>query len=159
MGILSSIKDRRRLAEAKNLFTAGKNFSNNCQYERAKRCYEDAIKLNPDCVQAWNNWGVVLTREKDHDQAIRYFDRAIKLDPTHKKAWNNKGTALASRGEYEEAMKCYEECIKLDPNYSIAWQNKGEALEALNRQSEADEAYARAKEKIHKISINKLLSR
>jgi tetratricopeptide (TPR) repeat protein len=158
MGFLSFIKGSRkpdragssRSGKAERLFTEGKNFSDQCRYEEAKRCYEEAIKLDPDFVDVWNNWGSVHERQGDHEEALRCWNRAIKLNPNFKKVWNNKGNVLFRLGRHDEAIKCYEEAIKLDPNYGLAWQNKGEVLEASGRQSEADEALTKARKLLNK---------
>jgi tetratricopeptide (TPR) repeat protein len=93
--------------------------------------YEEAIKLNPDYVAAWNNKGIALRALKKYDAAIVCFEKALKIDKKYVAAWNNKGTALKAQGRrIDDAIACYEKALEIDPQYVPAWNNKGNALKA-----------------------------
>jgi len=87
MGFLSFVKgDRKsdragnsRSGKAERLYTEGKNLSDKCSYEEAKRCYEEAIKLDPNYAIAWQNKGEVLEASGYQSEADEAFTKAREL--------------------------------------------------------------------------------
>ncbi len=122
-------------------------------YDEAIKCYNEAIKLNPNDAYAWYCKGNALKIQGKYDEAIKASDEAVRLNPNESAAWETKGAALNAQGKrneaikaYEEAIKAHDEAIRLNPNDDAAWWNKGVDLEALGRTGEADAAFAKAKE-------------
>jgi tetratricopeptide (TPR) repeat protein len=77
------------------LFQAG-------HYTQAIAAYDQAIAMNPEFYQAWNNRGSTCFRAKRYDEAIANFDRAIELKPDYAQAWQNRELALLARGSGEK---------------------------------------------------------
>src|ERR1051326_7617694 len=50
------------------------------ELDRARKCYEEAIKLNPDYIEVINNLGTVYYAKKSFRHAISSYNRALKLD-------------------------------------------------------------------------------
>jgi tetratricopeptide (TPR) repeat protein len=75
--------------------------------EEAIKCYDLAIKCNPDCTPAYNNKGIALSHLGQNNEAIKCYDLAIKCNPEYALAYNNKGVALSHLGQKEEAQECY----------------------------------------------------
>ena len=51
--------------------------------------YNDALKINPSCVDTNNNLGSLHKHKQDYDQAINYFEKAVKINPKHLAANHN----------------------------------------------------------------------
>ena len=51
--------------------------------------YNDALKINPSCVDTHNNLGSIHKQKQDYDQAINYFEKAVKINPKHLAANHN----------------------------------------------------------------------
>jgi len=112
------------------------------KYDDAIVCYDEAIKIDRNYVEAWNYKGTALQNLEKYDEAIVCYDEAIKIDPNYAYAWYNKGNAYAwynklRYGKYHDAIVCYDEAIKIDRNYVDAWYNKGTALGRLGKYDEA----------------------
>ncbi|MEA2045640.1 MAG: tetratricopeptide repeat protein [Euryarchaeota archaeon] len=75
-------------------------------YTEAIRCYDEAIRINPQYTDAWNNKGLALGDLGRYDEAIDCYDKSIKIDPEHALAWKNKGGSLCLLGKYDEAIAC-----------------------------------------------------
>ena len=115
------------------------------RYEEALVAYEQAIRLDPNYVLAYDNKGDALYRLKRYEEALVACEQAIRLDPNYVLAYNNKGNALNSLKRYEEALVAYEQAIRLDPNNAVAYDNKGNTLQRIKRNKEAQTAFSQAK--------------
>lgn len=89
----------------------GMDYYEASDYQKAVECFQEALKRNPEYVQACYNLGLTLDNCKRYDQALQCYNRTLELKPTHPNAWNNKGVILYRRGERQEAIECYEKAI------------------------------------------------
>jgi tetratricopeptide (TPR) repeat protein len=126
------------LFELGNLLLAAK------EYQAAIASYDQALKLNPNDDEAWNNRGNALGNLGRYEEAIASFDQALKLNQNYDEAWYNRGNALDNLGRYEEAIASYDQALKLKPNDDSAWYNRGNALGNLGRYEEAIASYDQA---------------
>jgi tetratricopeptide (TPR) repeat protein len=55
--------------------------------------YNQAIRLDPQNVDAHINRGVAYYAKGDSDRAIADYERALRLDPNNADAYNNRGVA------------------------------------------------------------------
>ena len=81
--------------------------------QRATADYRQALLLDIDYRDAYNNLGLVLSDQSAFAEAIRCFNRAIDLDPNYWYAYNHRATALWALGRREEARRDYETVKKL----------------------------------------------
>jgi Flp pilus assembly protein TadD len=81
----------------------GKEALNAKQYEQAIAKFSEAIKLNPESTQAFNNRGIAYCNKGDLDLAIADFSRVVELDPKFGKAYNNRAVAYFMKGERDLA--------------------------------------------------------
>src|ERR1700756_1309664 len=58
--------------------------------DAALACYDRALSLRPDFIQALSNRGAVLKQMKRYDEALASFDRAISVQPDHVEVLNNR---------------------------------------------------------------------
>lgn len=66
---------------------------NKGNYEGAVQHFSDAIKADPNNVQAYNNRGVAYSKMGKNDLAISDYSKAIKLNPNFAEAYNNRSMA------------------------------------------------------------------
>ena len=85
------------------------------RYDRAKKDFEKAIKMDPKYAQALNNLGVVYYMRKSYGRAIKYYTQAITALPEWASFHSNLGTAYFARKEYERATAAYLRALELDP--------------------------------------------
>lgn len=64
---------------------------------------EQALKIDPDYMEAHNNLGVRYMATSDFDKAAAEFQRAVALDPAAADALLNWAGALYALGRYEQA--------------------------------------------------------
>ena len=61
--------------------------------EEAITAYEQALRLNPQSVNAMNCISVVLRGREEFPKAAEYLQAALKLDQTNGEAWGSLGTS------------------------------------------------------------------
>ena len=105
--------------------------------EEAIAAYDEAIRLNPDYAEAYNNRGNAKDALGRHEAAIVDYNEAIKLKPDLAEAFNNRGVAKETLGQYNAAIADYDEAIKLKPDYAKAYYNRGLAKKTLGLVKEA----------------------
>ncbi len=86
------------------------------QMDSARKCYEQAIKLNPKYHEAVNNLGTVWYAKKSYRRAISQYRKAIKIAPEAASIHSNLGTAYFARKEIDQAMEEFRTALQLDPN-------------------------------------------
>lgn len=98
------------------------------QYEEAKHAYRDALRRNPEYVNAYFGLGWVLLQQDSLDKALDNFDLAARLDPASYKAFYNRGLCHELKGDKAEALKDYRQAQKLNPDFAEA----GEGVKRLS---------------------------
>jgi Tfp pilus assembly protein PilF len=134
---MDNTEEKRWLGEG-NYWLLTENFP------KAIECYDKAIKLAPESVEAYNNKGTALYRLDKCIEAIECLDKAIELDTGDSRAYNNKGGVLAYLGKHQEAIVWYDKAIKKNPDDENAHNNKGLALYNLGKYQEAIEYFDKA---------------
>jgi tetratricopeptide (TPR) repeat protein len=148
--VKKSLADKAEPVEAKQLtaeewFERAYAFDENKNFDEAIRCYNKAIKLEPNLVAAHYNLGSLLHENlKHYDKAETAYRNAIELNPSHYKAYSNLGLLLKSTKRYEEAEVNYRKAIELDPDHATAYSNLGNLLSDLKRTDEAEVNYRKA---------------
>jgi len=95
----------------------------------ARQSFERAVKLHasyPDTLaNAWNNLGLLDTKEGRTEEAIGYFQEALRSSPDHLIALNNLGNAYRLQKEWDKARRTFERSLRVssgdaDANYGLA---------------------------------------
>jgi tetratricopeptide (TPR) repeat protein len=100
--------------------------------DRARKCYEEALKLKRDYFEAMNNLGTVYYAKKNYRRAISWYNRALKVDgqtPRSASVYMNRGTAWFSRKQYPKAMEDYQIAVHLEPDIFEHHGTFGQILE------------------------------
>jgi tetratricopeptide (TPR) repeat protein/peroxiredoxin len=113
---------------AEALYGLGSVYLQQQQAGQARASFERAVKLRssyPDTLpNAWNNLGLLATREARTADAIQCFQEALRLSPDHLIALDNLGNAYRERKQWEDARKTLEHAVEVGPedpeaNYSL----------------------------------------
>jgi tetratricopeptide (TPR) repeat protein len=91
----------------------GKEFLRAKQFDQAIASFGEAIKLDPQSIQAYNNRGIVSCNKGDFAQAINDFSRTIEIDPKFGKGYNNRSVAYYMKGERDKALQDAEKAQSL----------------------------------------------
>ena len=112
--------------------------------EEAIRSYKEAIRLNPQCIEAYIGLGNVQYVTGNFEDAISLYKEAIKLEANYSIAHNNLGMAQEGKKDFRAAVASYEKAIRLNPQYIEAHKNLGDAQEAVGNLEAAIKSYEEA---------------
>jgi len=145
-------------ASAEALYGIGSVYLNQNKNADAREMFERCLKLRPNypdtLPDAWNNLGVLETREGRIDDAVENFQKALSLNPRHLLSLDNLGNAYRFQKRWDDARKVLERAIDVAPddpeaNYSLGMvfaQNNytDKAYEFLQRALNARPQYPEA---------------
>ncbi len=130
-------EDRRRLdvtaldwyGRARHLDTAGE--------EGVVDAYREALRLDPELVDAHIDLGRYLHEAGDLRRARRSYTRAVELEPKSATSFFNLGVVLEDLGFHDQAMESYIRTVALDPEYSDAYFNLSRLYEVRGERAAA----------------------
>ena len=93
------------------LLTKGQALVDAGELDKAVKCLEAALALQPDRTETLLKLGGVLDRLDRADEALQQYDRAIALDESLTIAYLNKGGVFNRLARYDEALRCYEQAL------------------------------------------------
>ena len=105
----------------------GDYFLGNKEFEQAIKCYDIAIKLDPNDFEAYNEKGNAYLGLSEFRSAAEAFKKAYEMNSSFIQALVNTGTALSQSKQHEEALVYYDKIISLGNSQflSPALNNKG----------------------------------
>ena len=100
----------------------GWTYSFQGRYEDAITECKEAIKVDPDFGNPYNDIGAYLIEKGRLDEAVPWFKKAIvaKRYDSYCYPHYNLGRVYEQKGNWTEAFKCYENSLKANPDYLLA---------------------------------------
>lgn len=100
----------------------GWTYSFQGRYEEAIAECKEAIKVDPEFGNPYNDIGAYLIERGRLDEAIPWFQKAMiaKRYDSYCYPHYNLGRVYEQKGKWQEALKCYESSLKVNPNYTLA---------------------------------------
>lgn len=109
----------------------------------AIEAYQRALRLRPDCGEAWVNLGRLHAERGAVGEARDCFAAALRIDPQDATALYNQGVVAQDAGEEAEAIELYRRALELDPmlaeaHYNLAtlYDQAGDARQAIRHINE-----------------------
>lgn len=97
----------------------------------------DALRLDPNFMQARNLLALSLAATGDTEAAIAELRAATAHDPSHPATWANLGLLLKDDGRFDEALAAYDTALALSPDDAQLRVNRVVALLRAGRWAEA----------------------
>ena len=113
-------------------------------YAQAVKAYTEAINLNPNLAEAYNNRGVAKSELGQYTSAIEDYTTAIKLKSNFADALNNRGNAYTATEQYQKAVKDLQAAANLQDNSATIHNNLGNVYYLLKNIDTAIKEYTRA---------------
>ena len=143
---------------AEALYGIGSVYLNQNKNAEAKQVFERCVKLKPNYPEtipdAWNNLGVLATREGNVAQAIDNFQQALKINSNHLLSLQNLGNAYRLQKRWSDARDVLARALAVSPedaeaNYSLGMvfaqtDDTAKAYEYLQRALKARPVYPEA---------------
>jgi tetratricopeptide (TPR) repeat protein len=99
--------------------------------------YREALKINPNYLDAYNNLGNDLCKTGRVDEAITQYKKALQIKPSVAAVRYDLGIALRQKGRVDEAITQYQEAVQINPAFVEARNNLGNALLETGKLDEA----------------------
>lgn len=97
----------------------------------AIRCFDKALNLNPNYVEAWVRKGVTLLDIGEDYDAQVCLNKAVKLSPKSFKARYNRGKYLLKLKYYDEAILDFQQAVSIKPKHAASHEYLAEGFRAI----------------------------
>lgn len=155
-------KRHKQSAEIKmTLSQYGSIYSSLCQYDKARKCYNEIIRLSQKdadikaIASAYNNLGVVEDLAHNEKKALDYYSKCLDictdtLSETFIKTLGNISTVYFGINDYNKALEYLDHSISLAEktkdtlSLSALYNNKAAIISPLGKHKEAISFYKKA---------------
>ena len=144
------VEIKREVARNSENFSAveamgrGNDFAFAKNYGQALAAYDEAIKLNPQLAEAYNNRGTVKYELGQYSSAIEDYTTAIKLKSNFADALNNRGNAYLATEQFQNAAQDLQAALKLKNNSAAIHNNLGSVYYSMKNFDAAIKEYTQA---------------
>lgn len=97
----------------------------------AIRCFDKALNLNPNYVEAWVRKGVTLLDIGEDYDALVCLNKAVKLSPKSFKARYNRGKCLLRLKYYDEAILDFQQAVSIKPKHVASHEYLAQGFRAI----------------------------
>jgi tetratricopeptide (TPR) repeat protein len=113
-------------------------------YEGAVNCFDIALSIDENFIEAWNDCGMAYSILEDDENALMCFEEALNIDPDYKQAIYNMGATLADMGRYSESLVYLDRILEKEPDNFKAMFYKGNVLYFMEKEEESIEYFIKA---------------
>jgi len=110
---------------AEEWFKKGNEATEARDYEKAIRCFDRTVALEPNHLGGYRNMGCVFGMRSMWDEAIEPFKKALAMNPDDAQIHHNLGFCWYKKGMLDEAVAEFEKAIALDLEFRDAYHNLG----------------------------------
>ena len=103
------------------------------KHMEAKKCFDNALELNPDLVEIYANRAGLNVFLGEAEDAITDCDAAIKLNPDFLEAYINRAAANLSLEQYKDVIADCDVVLKINPDFEWAYNNRAAAYLSLDQ--------------------------
>ncbi|WGV24433.1 tetratricopeptide repeat protein [Halotia branconii] len=125
--------DQHRLHRSVLLYNIAQVLAVTGPYQEAIAQFTDAIAMDPNYSEYYNERGNVYLKMGDLDKALKDYLKAIELSPPYQEVWTNLGLCYRQRGQMVEAVQAYSVAFDLNPYTVPSLIGRAEALEVLEQ--------------------------
>lgn len=109
-------KIREKFLDDYSFVRAGNEFYRHNEPDNAIAEYREALKINPNNVEAHLKMGFLLYNVKQKsEEGMAHLEKAIKLDPDNALVHHDLGMALLHQRKYDQAVNHLSEALRLMP--------------------------------------------
>lgn len=105
--------------------------------EDARREYQQAVKLNPNLIDAHYRLGYLEFQAGDNLGAAQQFQKEVELNPGFADAHLFLGETLLRLGQKQDALAHFRKTLALDPNSEMVYHRFAAVLTEMDRLDEA----------------------
>jgi predicted O-linked N-acetylglucosamine transferase (SPINDLY family) len=138
------MRSHRRDTNIAYLLDRALRFHRAARYDKAVKCYTQALAIDGRNAELLNNCGIALKELERYNDALVHYDRALAINHNYAEAHNNRANVLKELKRLEEALASYDRALHVRPAYANAMIGRGTVLQELKRHEEALASYNKA---------------
>ena len=119
------------------------------KFNKAVSCYEEAISIKSDYVEAYYNLGNLHHRMGNLDKAVRNFKKIVALNPEDSKSHPDKILLVIyyfSKGQIDSALETIKMLVKKNAGDALLFNMMGGCYLSLRQFENAIQSYEKALE-------------
>jgi superkiller protein 3 len=115
---------------------------------RALKCYQKAVQLQPDHMEALSCSGDLLFASGRQEEAFEVYSEITRRVPTAKAkhAWLRLGLYHRQKGQFNDAIHCFQSSLTADTSDKQCWECLAEAYLARGSHMSALKAFSKVVE-------------
>jgi tetratricopeptide (TPR) repeat protein len=106
-------------------------------YEQARREYEQALSVDPNCLAAFHALGKLYVKMGDLEGAIKWYRKGLEKQPKEASLWFDLGMCHSRRKDWEPAVQALRHAAELEPDNKQNWNTLGCCLARSGHSDEA----------------------
>jgi tetratricopeptide (TPR) repeat protein len=110
-------------------------------YEQARREYEQALTIDPNCLEAFHALGKLHVKMGDLEGAVKWYRKGLEKQPKEASLWLDLGMCHARRKDWPPAVEALRHAAELDPDNKQNWNMLGCCLARSGHTDEALTAF------------------
>lgn len=111
--------------KAKSFLKQGLNKLSQSNYAAALKDFKQALRIDPNFIEAYICQSLVYYYQADYQQAIASCNQVLQINPKNVDAYNNRGLNRCALGEYQDAIADFNQVLEVDPYHAKAFLNRG----------------------------------
>jgi len=116
------------------------------QYERANRAFAEAVRLEPDEMNAWHLLAESYRAMGQPGRALRTLDNAMRVSRDDPNTYFLLGQNFDDLKRIDRAVPHYEQAVQRNPQFVEAWYALGRDYLRLGRRADYENAVAALRE-------------
>lgn len=113
-------------------------------YEEAISIYENLVKEDSACAEAWLILGSIYGEMGDFEKATEYVKRAVEIEPDNSSALQAMGQVYSAQGDRDAALEYFSRAVMANSEDCSAHCLLGEEYRVQSKIEEAIHAYEQA---------------
>ena len=115
----------------------------NGQNDVALRCFDNALRMNPEYAMVYTLRATVYIMQGDFKKALDDMNKSIELTPgEHESGYFSRGMLYFWLGEYANALVDFSKAIEINPNYMNSYKYRAEIYEIMGEDDLSAADYA-----------------
>jgi tetratricopeptide (TPR) repeat protein len=103
---------------AEEHYALGEIYYGQRRFDEALQEYKEAIRLNPNYVDAHTNLGVTYAAQGKLDDAMIECKEAIRIDSNNEGAHIHLAIIYKDKGKVDDAIREYQQVLSINPNFA-----------------------------------------
>jgi Flp pilus assembly protein TadD len=104
---------------------------------QARQAYQEALKIDPKCTQAYIGLAKSFVAIEDAQQAFAMYSKALEAVPNDGALWYEKALTHARFKDFDGALTSMERCVQIDPDNRLYRRTMGLTLARAGRLEDA----------------------